>query len=244
MGAAAWDRDAQAYPPGGLDVFARMQRDAQVRACLTTKRLAVLSERAEVHPADDTAVARRAAATAQGQLATLPGGIPGIVSGALDALAMGYAIGELVWSDSYDLTAVRWHDPRRFQFETGDDGAAVALLLIDHSLTFPADRFLIFSYGSRYGNPYGESDLTAAYRAWVSKDQLRRMWLSALDRFGAPIPVAKVPVNWRQDQIDGLSRTLSRLQNESSLIVPDDVEIAISLDSIARGTGAGVRDGD
>jgi hypothetical protein len=72
-----YEVDAQAYPPGGLDVFVRMQRDAQVRACLTTKRLAVLSEGVEVHPADSSPAAVRAADVVRDQLAGIPGGAAG-----------------------------------------------------------------------------------------------------------------------------------------------------------------------
>lgn len=208
-----------------------MQRDAQVRACLTTKRLAVLSETAEVHPADETQAAKRAADVVAAQLAQVAGGITGIVTGALDALAMGYAVGELIWSEQgYDLLGVRWHDPRRFQFETDDTGVVVSLLLLDHGIVFPAENFVIFSHQSRYGNPYGEPDLLAAFRAWSTKDQLRRMWLAALDRFAVPIPTATYPKNWTDAQVSNLSATLSNVQYRSSLCVPDDVTIDILLD--------------
>lgn len=57
VSAQSFALDAEIYPAGGLAVFGRMQRDAQVRACLTTKRLAVLSESVEVHAADESASA-------------------------------------------------------------------------------------------------------------------------------------------------------------------------------------------
>jgi len=206
-----------------------MQRDPQVRACLTTKRLSVLSETAEVHPADSSAEAKRAAAIVEAALNQIPGGIAGIVTGALEALAMGYAVGELVWGAEGQLSEIRWHDPRRWQFVSDDYGNIVELQLRDHGLYFPREAFVVYSYQARYGNPYGESDLMGAYRPWSQKDLVQRMWLSALDRFGAPIPVATVPLTWTQSEVDTLSSLLAKLQNESALVVTNDVELSTAL---------------
>ncbi|MDX1932004.1 MAG: DUF935 family protein [Capsulimonadales bacterium] len=222
---------ADGYPPGGPETFERMRRDPQVRACLTTKTLSVLSEDVEVHPADESDAARRAARRTEEQLARLPGGIPGLCAGALEALALGCAIGELIRTDDGELGEVRWHDPRRFRFLTDDFGAIRELEVIDADLRLPRSRFVLYSYQSRFGNPYGESDLIAAYRPWAAKDLVQRMWLSALDRFGAPIPVAKVPTSWSQAETDALTALLARLQNESALVVTADVDIGVTLDA-------------
>jgi phage gp29-like protein len=213
-----------------------MQRDAQVRACLTTKRLAVLSESVEVHPSDGTAHARRAADVVRAQLACLPGGAAGIVAGALDALAMGYAVGEIVWAIDGSLAAVKWHDPRRFAFRAAVDGTVEEVEVLDAAATggglrFSADRFVLYAYQPRYGSPFGESDLTAAYEPWTRKAALRKMWLTALDRFGTPLPVARVPSGWSQEQADRLAAQLSNANNESALVVPSEVQIDAILDT-------------
>jgi phage gp29-like protein len=220
------------YPPGGLDTFAAMQRDAQVRACLTTKRLAVLSEGVEVHPADGTASARRAADAVREQVDALPGGAAGVVEGALDALAMGYAVGELVWALDGSLEAVRWHNPRRFAFHAGPSGAVEEVEVRDAGgLRFPGNRFLLYAYQGRYGSPYGESDLVAAYRAWWTKDNLRRLWLAGLDRFGVPTPVARIPAGYSAEMARQVSERLGSIQAGGALTVPADVEVSFDLDA-------------
>ncbi|MBC7808499.1 MAG: DUF935 family protein [Akkermansiaceae bacterium] len=228
------------YPPGGLDTFRRMERDGQIRACLTTKRLSVLSETAQIRPGDDSPDAKRAADSARTQLNAIPGGVAGLVTGALDALSMGYAVGELVFAQDGTLAAVKWHDPRRFAAVAGESGDVVAVELLEggHSgngvsaeILFPASRFVWYTYQKRYGNPYGESDLVAAYRSFAEKDSVRRMWLQGLDRFGVPTPVATVPTNWTQKQIDELSARLGTLQSETSIVVPHGVTIGYDLDA-------------
>lgn len=221
------------YPPGGLDVFVRMQRDAQVRACLTTKRLAVLSEGVEVHPADGSAPAKRAADAVAAQIGGVPGGAAGVVAGALDALAMGYAVGEMVWALDGTLGAVRWHDPRRFAFHAGPSGEIEEVEVRDapDAPRFPAARFLLYAHQPRYGSPYGESDLVAAYRPWANKDAVRRMWLLGLDRFGVPTPVARIPVGYSEQQAEAVAARLRNLQSGGSLAVPADIDIRFDLDA-------------
>ena len=219
------------YPPDAPHCFERMRRDAQVRACLTTKKRAVLSEEAEIFPADDSESAMNAARFVETTIARLHGGMSGIVSGALEALSFGFALGEYIWNEGGELDAIRWHDPTRFQFHSDPLGNLLEVEVMDAALRLPYDHFVHYTYQSRYGDPYGESDLVAAYRPWSQKDLTQRMWLRALDRFGAPIPVARVPSNWQQDDIDSLSRLLARLQNESSLVLTDDVKLDITLDA-------------
>jgi phage gp29-like protein len=176
----------------------------------------------------------RAAAVVRDQLGGLPSGAAGVVRGALDALAMGYAVGEYVWNLDGSLGRVLWHDPRRFAFAADARGDVAALILLDGNLRFPAERFVVYTYQGRYGNPYGESDLLAAYRPWATKDRVERMWLTALDRFGSPVPIAKVPLSWSQGEIDHLSGLLARLQNESALVVTADVAFDPALAAAGR----------
>jgi phage gp29-like protein len=234
-----YEVDVEAYPPGGLDVFVRMQRDAQVRACLTTKRLSVLSEQVEVHPAGTSPLAVKAADVVREQLAALPGGPAAVLTGALDALALGFAIGELLWNPDGTLGSVFYHDPRRFAFHGDAYGDVEEVEVLDAGLRWPRDRFVLFTYQGKYGSPYGESDLVAAYRAWSEKDLIRRMWLTALDRFGTPTPIARVPTNWTQAECDHLAAQLRGIHAESALVVPNDVELGAILDAHRVEPGAG-----
>ncbi len=207
-----------------------MQRDAQVRACLTTKRLSILSGEIIVTPFDDTPQAREIADTINAQIQQALGGWASIASGALDALAMGLAIGEIVWADEPDavLDGIVWHDPRRFAFHFDAHRASkIAYVeVVETEQTFPAGRFVLYAYQNSWACPLGESDLLAAYQPWLQKNALRHMWISALDRFGAPTPVARVPLDWSEDDTQRLARQLSSLQNESAFVIPIDVELS------------------
>lgn len=236
--AAVDDGAAEEYPPGGPAVFARMQRDAQVRACLATKRLSVLSEGVETHPAGDTPAAKRAASLVGEQLHNCRGGVARLLSGAMDALAMGYAIGELIWAENGTLETVTWHDPRRFALHGDAWGAVAGVEVLDvPGILLEPSRFVLFTYQGRYGSPFGESDLVAAYEPWTRKQLLSRMWLTALDRFGTPPVVGKFPLSWSQQEADDLAGKLARLQSESSLTIPNTVEVDFAGQSNEPGAG-------
>ena len=208
-----------------------MQTDAQVRACLTTKRLHILSGEIVVTPFDDSARAKKAARLVEQAVQNTLGGWEAIASGALDALAMGLAVGEILWNDgeihSGEMQSVVWHDPRRFAFHyAGGGGYEIAQVeVLETEERFPADRFILFAYQSRWNCPLGASDLRAAFAPWERKLALQAMWVSALDRFGAPTPVARVPVSWHAEDTERFARQLASLQNESAFVVPFDVEL-------------------
>ena len=224
-GAAQWG-GSDAPVPGGLTTFVQMQTDAQVRACLTTKRLSVLSGDIIVTPADTSAEAQHAAQMVEQAVQNALGGWAFIVTGALDALAMGLAIGEILWDDT-TLCSVVWHDPRRFAFHCGEYGGHEIALVeeLESGQKWQASRFILWAYQGKWSSPLGESDLRAAYLPWERKCALQAMWVSALDRFGAPTPIARVPVNWQEADTERLAKQLGSLQNESAFVLPVDVEL-------------------
>lgn len=51
---------------------------------------------------------------------------------------------------------------------------------------FPPEKFIIYSYNSTFGNPYGRSDLLSAFRSWLSKKHVMKFWNIWLERYAAP----------------------------------------------------------
>ena len=226
--AHAYEAEHESYPPGGLRTFRRMLRDAQVRACLKTKTLAVVSETCEVRAAGKDGVSVRVAETVHAQMHALPGGMGGLMESALDALAMGYSVGEYVWGADGRLARIAWHDPARFRFVADRWGQVTHLEPIEGAGDpLPRERFVVWSYQGRYGCPYGESDLLAAYRPWASKDQLLRAWWVALDRMGAPTPLGKLPQHASEAERETLINALQRIRTEAALVVPDTYDVSL-----------------
>lgn len=135
-----------------------------------------------------------------------------------------------MWGIDGSLESIQWHDPCRFTFVADSAGQVAEIEVVDANLRYPRSRFILYSYQSRYGNPYGESDLIAAYEPYTCKQTIRRMWFVALDRFGTPTPVVTFPRSASQDDINKIVGSASRSGTASALSIPEGWRIDAPLD--------------
>ena len=82
----------------GYAIYDQMQRDAQVQACLTIKKLAVLSRGWEVHPASNDPADVQVADFVRFALGEMRGAILDVLFNVLDALAKGFSVLEINYS--------------------------------------------------------------------------------------------------------------------------------------------------
>ena len=81
--------------PGGYGTFRKMQHDPQVRACLSTKKFAVLSRGWEVHAASETPEDKAVADFIRACFNDMRGSLLDNLYDVLDALALGVSILEI-----------------------------------------------------------------------------------------------------------------------------------------------------
>ncbi|MCX6345481.1 MAG: DUF935 family protein, partial [Armatimonadetes bacterium] len=109
----------------GYAIYDQMQRDAQVQACLTVKKSAVLSRGWEVHPASDDPKDREVADFVRFALNDMRGSILDVLYNILDALAKGFSVMELNYriiekepfKGMFGLASIKSKDPSTFNFE-------------------------------------------------------------------------------------------------------------------------------
>lgn len=83
-----------------------------------------------------------------------------------------------------------------------------------------------FVNNPRYGNPYGTSDLRAAYAAYFIKKQIIRYYAIFLEKAASPTPVAKYDRTLGLDsEIQKIHDTIKKLQTSTALTIPKDFEI-------------------
>lgn len=230
----------------GPGTYRRMLRDPQVKACLSTKKFAVLSQGWTVRAGDDTAGARDAAAFARDALGRMRGSVPEALSDLLDALGVGVSLLEIVYrrvetgphAGRIGLDALKPKDPAGFTFET--DGYANVLALRGRDgAAYAPDKFLRYAYAARYGAPTGQSDLRAAYGPWRAKQQLLGYWAKYLEKFGMPTVTGSYDParGYGTDQQRELLRLISQVHNESALVVPSDMKIGLLETARAQSAG-------
>ncbi len=104
----------------------------------------------------------------------------------------------------------------------------------------PVEKFIIYTYMPGYELPHGQSDLRAAYKHWWSKEVILKFWNMYLEKFGMPTAKGAYRRGMPKDQQDELLRVLDKIQQETAIVVPEDV--AIELVEAQRGGEAGYRD--
>jgi len=225
-------------PPGanGYTTYRRMQNDPQVKACLSTKKFAVLSRGWEVHPADLTPEAAAIAEFCRWTLADMKGSILDTLYSVMDALALGVSITEInykilddgPYAGKIGLASLKSKNPEIFFFDV-DSFLNLHALRIAGGDLLPPDKFLIYSYQPQYENPLGTSDLRAAYQSWYIKEQIVKWWAKFLEKFGLPTVVGSYDAKnmYGIDQQRAFLTTLMQVHNESAIALPSDMEIKL-----------------
>lgn len=225
-------------PPGGQGyvTYRKMQNDPQVKACLSTKKFAVLSRGWEIHPADESAEAKAVAEFCRWTLADMRGSVLDALYSVMDALALGVSVLEINYKllDSgpfcgkFGLASLKSKNPEIFFFDVDSFMNLHALRIAGGELLDP-NKFLIYSYQPQYENPLGSSDLRAAYQSWFAKTQILLWWSKFLEKFGLPTVTGTYDpkAGYSQKQIQDLLRMLQQVHNETAIALPADMEIKL-----------------
>jgi phage gp29-like protein len=234
--------------PGGEGIvtYRKMQHDPQIKACLSTKKAAVLSRGWEISPASTSDSDVYVADFVRQCLTQMSGSVLDVLYDALDALALGISILELNWCLREDgkigLSSIKAKDPALFFFETDPflNITAIKNLLTEADL--PVDKFVLYAFQPSYANPMGLSDLRAAWQPWFVKQQMLRWWAKYLEKFGMPTVAgsydAKAGYGVKQ-QREFLS-LLAGVHNESALVMPSD--FGVKLLEATRSADSGFND--
>ena len=248
IGALSPAASAEEGLPGGegYRTYRKMQHDPQVKACLSTKKVAVLSRGWEVHPASPEGSDVAVCDFVRGCLSGMRGGVLDVLYDAMDALALGVSLLELNWRLRDDgrigLESIKAKDPAYFLFETdpflnvtairGLPLGAVAGEAAGGALAeglLPVEKFVLYAHQPSYANPVGTSDLRAAWQPWFVKQQMLRWWAKYLEKFGMPTVTgrydAKAGYGVKQ-QREFLS-LLAAVHNESALVTPSDFDVKL-----------------
>ncbi|MCL5105537.1 MAG: DUF935 domain-containing protein [Armatimonadetes bacterium] len=247
----------------GYAVYDQMQRDAQVQACLTIKKFAVLSRGWEVHPASDDPQDRKVAEFVRFALEDMRGSILDVLFNVLDALAKGFSVLEMnyrvidrePYRGMVGFASIKSKDPSTFAFDTdeyanirslkrtgfGFGGEAVSGMNSRNTTadraSLPPEKFVVYSHMPRYESPYGTSDLRAAYKHYWSKDVLMRFLNLYLEKYGSPTAKGSYKRGTPKTAQDDLLRVLDKIQQETAIVIPDDV--TVDLMEAQRGGEAG-----
>lgn len=216
----------------GMAIYEEMLLDPMVAASLDLLKYAALSLGWSVSPGEDSRKGRMVAEEVQEILQNFPGGFTEFLYAISSAIEYGYSITELIWETSERLWVPKAWVPLpqplygfRLDEETGRPIAVVPLIRQLEGQDYPLEGFVIMVWNSRFGSPYGRSQLVRAYEAWWIKQLLRRMRNTTLDRYGAPLLAVRVPPNTPEEDREKLKAFLENLHAEAGLVMNNTTEI-------------------
>ncbi|MBI4185312.1 MAG: DUF935 family protein [Proteobacteria bacterium] len=215
----------------GLDVFDAMRRDEQVKAALKLKKEAVIASGWDVISPEGRPADWEVTRFVRWALESLAGTFEGALRGVLTALDFGYSLTEKVYEGPRPtpfgrrlvLAALKSRRPHGIAIRTDAFGNVEAILQErpGGTLELPREKFVLFAHDGEFGNPYGTSDLEAAYRAWWTKDNAYKWLAMLLERLGIP-PVFALydPERFTAAQVDALKDVFRNLQALTNGVLP------------------------
>lgn len=223
----------------GLEIYGRMQTDSQVATSLATKKFAVLSRGWRVLPGGNGPEDLRAADFARSALEEMRGSVEDVLFCVLDALAKGYSVSEVnyapvkdgPWKGLVGIASIKHKDPALFDFQCDEYLNVTALLRLGETggppRHLPREKFILYTYMPAYEDPHGRSDLRACYKHWWAKEVILRFFCTYLERHGSPVLKGTYRRGASRGQQQELLRVLDRIQQESAIVIPEDVTVEL-----------------
>jgi phage gp29-like protein len=220
----------------GFKIYRSMLDDDQVKACLAFKKILVVGREFEIKPADESEEAKKIAKFVEWNLRKID--LKSVFYQTLTALDWGFSVGEKVWgTDMHEgerrvvLQKIAHRDPEDIEIECDMHGNVTQFRQRNRwfakNIDLPPEKVFHFAYQSQFGNPYGRSDLRAAYRPWWVKKFLINFWNVFLERMGSPLMMMKYPQGAGEPLKAVLKSILSNLASRGEILVPEGVDVQI-----------------
>lgn len=123
----------------------------------------------------------------------------------------------------YVYKDIKTRPPHSFRFEIDEKGTIMKVIqsTARGELAFNPQLFLHHIYQPTFGNPYGRSDLYAAYNPWKAKKFVDRFYAVYLESFAGPTVVGRYPKNSDPNEIARFHEMLKTIQNRTVIAMPD-----------------------
>ena len=229
----------------GVKLYQDMVRDPYVKAGMEFKKSAVLAMPWSVQPASSDPRDVEIAVFFQTVFTTMQHPFSRFLESAMDALDCGYSIVEKVYGripqgkyrGKWGIDRLASKDPAVYEFRLDKFSRVKAVTSRFTSEEHPPHKFFIFSHRPRYENPYGMSDLRAAYRAFFIKDLVWKFRALYLERFGMPPVLGYFPPGTSDAKRKELLKILKTMQTESVMTIPNDIVVkALEIATLGKQT--------
>lgn len=209
----------------GIKLYRDIERDAHAWAVLDKRKRAVIARPWNVEAATEAPRDKAAAELVAQQLRRMP--FDRICYELLDAVLMGYAVGEVMWQ--IDPDQVRPVDlisrgQERFRFDAERRLRLITRDEPNEGVLLEVRKFVVQRFGGRDANPYGLGLGTRLFWPCFFKRQDISFWLVFLDKFGGPTALGKYPSGATKEEQQTLLAALASIRQNSSVVIPDGMQ--------------------
>ena len=238
----------------GLAVFDAMGLDEQVKSALAFKIMSVLAGGWEVVSPGDEEDDWEVTVFVRESLEQFPGGWNLALKKMMRALKYGYCALEKVYEErdrgplkgKLALDRLVELKPHYVDFEMDKSGKVISIVQLplpggagEPFNRYPPEKFVHYAYDIEFENPYGKSDLEAAYRAWWVKDNAYKWYAIMLERYGIPPLFALYDPNHYQDaNLEQLKKVVRNIQAATMGMIPRQTKEGLEFWSQALAAGS------
>lgn len=210
----------------GLKIYDEIERDPHAYAVLQKRKFALIGRDWMVAPASDDARDIKASELVQGVFEAV--NFDQLCLDLLDATLKGFAVAEIVWMRDEGVIIpekIVAHDPRRFTFDYQWD---LRLLTFEAPLIgveLPGRKFIVHRFGVKGNNPFGLGLGSKLFWPVLFKREGVAFWLTFLEKFASPTPVAKYPIGMLPGDQQALLNSLEQMRQAGALVVPMGTDV-------------------
>lgn len=214
----------------GLKLYDELERDCTVYGDMQKRKQAVIARAWQVDPASDDARDVKAADVVRRQLASESLRFDDVCLKLLPAILKGFAVGEIMWGyDGAEIVAteIKPRNQRRFGF--GDDYKLHLKVPenVIQGIELPERKFIVHSFGSDDGNPYGLGLGSRLFWPAFFKRKGITFWLTFVDKFASPTPLGEYPSGTSPADQATLLAALDALSQSAGVAIPQGMKIQL-----------------
>lgn len=206
------------------EIYREIRSDAKVAACIESRKSGCLSMQWDLTGSQENEIATQTIKEALWRL-----DMPRLISDILDAFLWGYQPLEVMWEkrDNLILPAkVVGKPPIWFAFDSANN---LRFLSLDHpdGQELPERKFLLAQHHATFTNPYGEKILPKCFWPYTFKKGGWKWWVTAVEKFGIPFIIGKVPRGTDVKEREQLLGALDQLVQDAIAVLPNDSQVEI-----------------
>jgi len=216
----------------GFQCLERLERNSSIYAATNNFKLSVIQPRIIVREKDKSYKAGLLKHFMEYNLAEMQDTIENACYDILSAIMPGYSISEKVFiTDRFEgsiikrLKAIKSKKPGLYAFYIDAfDNIQAVKSLVSSDLALPKEKFILYSFLPKHGNPYGFPLFDVLYPLFFAINELQKFMLISAAKFATPSLVFKLP-NGASDSVKDAVRQFARNMTQSSVgTLPESVK--------------------